>query len=204
MTLMEKIGIAGLFSCPLKYRERLTLAWQLAWPAVITDLSWSFTVYVLLEIKSQGAELAYLLPYLLLVAPWLVRRMMRRSYQGFRLKTLRDGLPAEMNYTESFKVMWLLSWRTSILTLAALFAISLFGRFLNVQLAELVPSTQDAPFVNAAGLSLLENTLALFLMPLVVPGMFAKRYEGFRVAAERITAPASASPTSSRKQTTRA
>lgn len=204
MGLLEKTGIAGLLTCPLRYAERLTLAWQLTWPAVVTDVIWSFTVYVLLEIKQQGAELLYLIPYLLVVAPWLVRRMMRRSYPQFRLKVLRDGLPAEMNYTESFKVMWLLSWRTSILTLGTLFGVSLFGRFLNVQLASMVPSSQDAPFINAAGLSLVENTLAFFLMPFVVPGMFAKRYQGFRVGVERITAAVSGSPTSSRKQTTKA
>ncbi|MFN7938106.1 MAG: hypothetical protein U0R19_32555 [Bryobacteraceae bacterium] len=200
---MESTGITGLWRCPLRYAERLGLAWQLTWPAVVTDVLWSFTVYVLLEVKTQGAELMYLIPYLLLVAPWLVRRMMRRSYPGFRLKVLRDGFPAEINYTESFKVMWLLSWRTSILTLGALFGGSFFLRYLNVQLATLVPSSAEAPFLNAAGLSVVENTLALFLMPLVVPGMFAKHYEGFRVAAERITPSASGSPTSSRRQTTK-
>jgi hypothetical protein len=99
--------------------------------------------------------------------------------------------------------MWLLSWRTSILTLGSLFAISLFLRYLNVQLATLVPSSQEAPFLNAAGLSVVENSLALFLMPFVVPGMLGKRYQGFRVAAEIVTASPSAVPTSSRRQTTK-
>lgn len=199
---MQKSALFRLWSCPLTYAERLTLAWQLTWPAVVTDVTWSFLMYILLGIKSQGAELLYLFPYLLLVAPWLVRRMVVRTYPTFRLRVFRDGFPAEMNYTESFKVMWLLSWRTSILTLGALFGISLFLRYLNVQLATLVPSSQQAPFLNAAGLSLVENSLALFLMPFVVPGMFAKHYQGFRIAAETITSP-SAAPTSSRKQTTR-
>jgi len=200
---MDKLGISALWRCPLTYVERLTLSWQLTWPAVVTDVIWSFTVYVLLEIESQGAELLYLIPYLLLIAPWLVRRMIRRSYPGFRLKILRDGLPAEMNFTESFKVMWLLSWRTSVLTLAALFGVSLFLRHLNVQLASLVPNSQEAPFFNAAGLSIVENTLAFFLMPVIVPGMLAKQYQGFRVSAERIMAAASGRPTGSRKQTTK-
>lgn len=200
---MDKSGISAWWRCPLTYVERLTLSWQLTWPAVVTDVLWSFTVYVLLELKSQGAELLYLIPYLLLVAPWLVRRMMRRVYPGFRLTIRRDGLPAEMNYTESFKVMWLLSWRTSVLTLGAIFCFSLFLRYLNVELAKLVPSSQDAPFFNAAGLSVLENGLAFFLMPLAVPGMFAKQYQGFRVGVERITAAVSGPPTASRKQTTK-
>lgn len=176
----------SLFTCPLSYRERLGMAWQLTLPAVLTDVIWSFIVYVALDVRAQGAELFYLVPYLLFIAPWLVRRMFRRSYPGFRLKTLRGPAEIHMGYTESFKVMWLLSWRTSILTLASLFGISLFGRFLSVQLSSLVPSSQEAPFINAAGLSLLENTLALFLLPLVMPGMFHKQYQGFRVAVETV------------------
>ncbi|MBL8177953.1 MAG: hypothetical protein JNK48_24965 [Bryobacterales bacterium] len=198
---MNFAEISGLWTCPLRYSERVALAWQLTWPAVVTDVIWSFTVYVLLEIQSQGAELLYIFPYLLLVAPWLVRRMIRKPYPAFRLKVLRDGFAAEMNYTESFKVMWLLIWRTSILTLGAIFVFSFFLRYLNVQLSSLVPRSQEAPFLNAAGLSILENTLALFLMPFVVPGMFAKRYQGFRVALDRITLSSSAPPTASRKQT---
>lgn len=188
----------------LSYRERMGLAWQLVWPAIALDVVWCVVVYSIYETIPPKAELLFAILYLLGVAPWLVRRMMRRKYPRFRLLTLVDGKETTMGYTESFKVMWLLSWRTSILTLAALFTGSFFLRFLNVQLATLVPSSAEAPFLNAAGLSVVENTLALFLMPLVAPGMFAKQYEGFRVAAERITASASGSPTSSRKQTTKA
>lgn len=173
--------------CQLTYLERMALAWQLTWPAVALDVCWSFLMYVVLGVESGGAEFAYLVPYLLFIAPYLVRRMMRRKYSGFRLKTVGDGGEIAMGYTESFKVMWLLSWRTSVLMLALLFLVSLFGRLLSVQLSTLVPSAKEAPLFNAVGLSIVENGAALILMPLVMPGMFRKQYQGFRVAAERLT-----------------
>lgn len=174
---------------PLTYRERLTLAWQLCWPAVAADFVWSFSVYVVLGVQKPGAEILYLIPYLLIVAPWLVRRMFRRSYPGFRLKVLVDGAETPIGYTESFKVMWLLSWRTGVLLLVLLFLVSLFGSLIQVPLASLVPKTEEAPFLNMFGVSVFENGAALFLMPLVMPGMFNKRYQGFRVAVERTGEP---------------
>lgn len=174
-----------LLECVLTFRERVTLAWQLTWPAVLCDFLWSFTVHVMLEVRSPGVEALYLVPYLLGIAPWLVRRMFRRAYPGFRLQTLDGGHEAPMGYTESFKVMWLLSWRTSVLMLALLLVVSLAGGLVHLQLASLVPSSTEAPFLNEVGLSIFENGAALFLMPLVMPGMFHKKYQGFRVAAVR-------------------
>ncbi|HUQ91168.1 MAG TPA: hypothetical protein VM120_05760 [Bryobacteraceae bacterium] len=169
----------------LTWGERLGLAWQLAWPAVVLDFIWSFVVHVILDVKSTGVDALYLVPYLLVIAPWLVRRMFRRTYPNFRLKTMIHGAPAPMGYTESFKVMWLLSWRTSVLMLVLLLLVSMALGLVHVQLATLVPSTEEAPFFNTVGLSVFENGAALLLMPLVIPGMFAKRYQGFRVMAER-------------------
>ncbi|MBV6433586.1 MAG: hypothetical protein IANPNBLG_03764 [Bryobacteraceae bacterium] len=174
-----------LLECVLTFRERLMLAWQLTWPAVVCDFLWSFTVRIMIEARSPGVEALYLVPYLLGIAPWLVRRMFRLSYPGFRLRTLEDGHEIPMGYTESFKVMWLLSWRTSVLMLVALLVVSLAGGLVHLQLASLVPSSTEAPFLNEVGLSIFENGAALFLMPLVMPGMFNKKYQGFRVAAVR-------------------
>lgn len=169
----------------LSYRERMGLAWQLVWPAIALDVVWCVVVYSIYETIPPKAELLFAILYLLGVAPWLVRRMMRRKYPRFRLLTLVDGKETTMGYTESFKVMWLLSWRSSVLMLLALFVVSLFGRFLSVQLSTLVPSAEQAPLFNAIGLSVVENGSALFLLPLVMPGMFHKQYQGFRVSAKR-------------------
>ncbi|MCS7023881.1 MAG: hypothetical protein NZV14_03690 [Bryobacteraceae bacterium] len=176
----------SLFRCVLTFRERMQLAWRLVWPAVVLDVIWSTVVYQIYGTIPPKAELLFVIFYLILIAPWLVRRMMRGRYAGFRLLTLVDGKEAPMGYTESFKVMWLLSWRTSVCMLLALFLLSLFGRFLSVQLSSLVPTAEEAPLFNAIGLSLLENGAALVLLPLVMPGMFHKQYQGFRVAAQRL------------------
>ncbi|MBL8231978.1 MAG: hypothetical protein JNL98_26015 [Bryobacterales bacterium] len=170
----------------LTYRERMGLAWQLVWPAIVLDVLWCFGVYLIYETIPPKAELLFVIIYLLAVAPWLVRRMMRGKYPGFRLLTLVDGKETAMGYTESFKVMWLLSWRSSVLMLVALFVVSLFGRFLSFQLSTLVPPAEEAPLFNAIGLSIVENGAALFLVPLVMPGMFHKQYQGFRVSAKRV------------------
>jgi hypothetical protein len=185
----------GLFSCPLTFGERYSLAWQLTWPLTLIDIGIAFIIHVVLDIHKPGAELVSEIPNLLIIAPWIVRLMMRRSYPGFRLKTLVNGTPAEMGYTESFKVMWLLSWRTEVLMLVLLLVVSFFLRFVNVQLASLVPSTEESPFLSALGLSLVLNAAALILMPFVIPGMFSKKYQGFRIVAERIAPqPLSAAP----------
>jgi hypothetical protein len=178
----------SLFSCPLTLSERYSLAWQLTWPLTLIDIGIAFIIHVILDIHKPGAELVSEIPNLLIIAPWIIRLMMRRSYPGFRLKTLVDGAPAQMGYTESFKVMWLLSWRTEMLMLVLLLVVSFFLRFVNVQLSSLVPSTEESPFLSALGLSLVLNAAALILMPFVIPGMFSKKYQGFRIVAERITA----------------
>ena len=176
----------GLFSCPLTLGERFSLSWQLTWPLALIDIGIAFVIHVILDIHKPGAELVSEIPNLLLIAPWIVRRTMRRSHPGFRLKTLIGGVPAQMGYTESFKVMWLLSWRTEILMILLLLVVSFFLRFVNVQLASLVPSTEESPFISSLGLTLVLNSAALVLLPFVMPGMFSKRYQGFRITAERI------------------
>lgn len=190
-----------LFSSVLTFSERLQLAWQLAWPAVVFDIFWSFLIHVVFNIHATGVELIYLIPYLLFVAPWLVRRMVRRRYEGFRLKTVFAEGEGEMGFSESFKAMWLLSWRTSVLMIGLLLVVSFFLQFLKVDLASLAPSSREAPFLNQAGVSIVENAAALLLMPLVLPGLFQKRFQGFRVIAERIPAvqPLRPSPARQRK-----
>lgn len=180
----------GFFSSILTYRERLGLSWRLVWPIFLLEILWAVIVHLMLELHKPGIELLPEIPSLFLISPYLVRRMMAAKHPGFRLHTLRDGVPAVMNYTESFKVLWLLMWRTEIVSLLLLLLISMFARFLNVQLSTLVPSAEAAPFFNAVGLSVVLNGAGLFLMPLVMPGMFHKHYNGFRIAATRVEAAA--------------
>jgi hypothetical protein len=178
----------GFFSSILTYRERLGLSWGLVWPIFMIEILWAVVTHLMLERHDPGIEFLPEIPSLFLISPYLIRRMMSAKHPGFRLTTLRYGEPAVMNYTESFKAMWLLMWRTEVVALLLVLLISMFARYLNVQLSTLVPSAKDAPFFNAVGTALVLNGAGLFLMPLVMPGMFHKRYQGFRITATRVEA----------------
>jgi hypothetical protein len=174
-----------LFRCSLSYREMLLLGWQLTWPAVGLDIVWSVITNVFLDMHDPALEAAFAIPYLLFLGPWLVRRMFSHPYAGFQLKTFRGGQPSVISHAEGFKIFWLLSWRVLLPMLVLLLVISFFLRFVQVELSTLVPSSKEAPLFNAVGLTLVENAAALILLPFVFPGMFAKRYQGFRVSVER-------------------
>ncbi len=183
---------AGLFRCELSYRERLRLAWELAWPLFLLDLAVIGVAYLIVGPKITDLYVAYALLALVIVNPFLVRRMAGLRYPGFRLAVLSDGAEAEMGYTESFKVAWLLGWRTEIFSYLLLFIVSPLAQLLPFQLSSLVPSTSDAPLLNIVGLSLFSVMAGLTLSPFIMPGMFSKQYQGFRFAALREASPRTA------------
>jgi len=75
-------------------------------------------------------------------------------------------------------VMWLLAWRSLVLALAALLALSLALRVTGLNSYRF--STQD-PVANSLGLSLVEDCSDLVLFPLLIPGVLRKGYRGFRL-----------------------
>jgi hypothetical protein len=190
----------SLFACELRFPERFQMAWQLTWPTLVVDTTWALLVHGAMGVESQGAMLAHEFLSLLVVAPWLVRRMVGLRYPAFRLKTLFADGEGKMSYTESFKVMWLLSWRTTALAMFLLLpVVAAAVKLTGINLTSLVPSG-GSEIVNQIGLSLVMNSASLVLLPLVIPGMFAKRYQGFRVVPERLSAAVAAAPSSSAKR----
>lgn len=183
---------ASLFRCGLSYREMLGMSWQLAWPSFLLYLAWTLVAQGVLDIGSGASEISFGIPYLLIIAPWLVRRMFRRSYVGFRLLAMREH-EIEMGHAESFKVMWLLNWRMLVPLMLLLLLLSSLLQFVKVDLASMVPKSSEAPILNSLGASFLETLAGLFLTPFVIPGMFAKRYDGFRIGIERLNRPNAAS-----------
>lgn len=184
------MDLAGLFRSELSYAERFRVAFQLAWPILLLDLSVIGLAYSIVGPKITDLYVAWALIALVVVYPFLVKRLVKLPYPGFRLKVLRDGEEAEMNYTESFKVAWLLGWRTEILSYILLFVVSPLAQLLPFQLSGMVPSTQEAPLLNLVGLSLFSVVTGLLLTPLVLPGAFSKQYQGFRFLPERVKASA--------------
>lgn len=169
----------------LTYREMLGLSWQLAWPAVALDTVWSLVVIGLFDADNPFLQTGSEILFLLFMGPWIVRRMFQRSYETFQLKSFRGGLPSVLGHAESFKACWLLIWRTTVATLVAGMISSAFLGLVKIPLSSLVPNSKEAPLFNAIGMSVVMNGVGLFLLPLVMPGMFAKRYQGFRLLAER-------------------
>ena len=180
----------NLLACDLNFSERYRMAWQLTWPTIVVDFAWALLVHGLLEVEGQGPMLVHEFFSLFLVAPFLVRRMVGLPYPGFRIKTLFADGEGRMGYTESFKVMWLLSWRTTVAAMFLLLpVVAALLKITGLNVQALAPSG-GSEAINQMGLSLVLNSASFVLMPLVIPGMFAKRYQGFRVVPERTTAAA--------------
>jgi hypothetical protein len=83
-----------------------------------------------------------------------------------------------LDYQQSFKVMWLLAWRSIPLALLALLVVSALFRVTGLKLPQ---GSLDDPLVNAFGLSTIDTVSSLVLYPLLIPGMLKKRYRGFHL-----------------------
>lgn len=180
----------NLLACDLSFSERYQMAWQVTWPTIAVDFAWAMLVHGLLEVEGQGPMLVHEFFSLFVVAPFLVRRMVALQYPGFRIKTLFADGEGRMGYSESFKVMWLLSWRTTVAAIFLLLpVVAAFLKVTGLDVQSLAPSA-GSEALNQIGLSLVLNSASFVLMPLIIPGMFTKRYQGFRVLPERASAAA--------------
>ncbi|MDX1978760.1 MAG: hypothetical protein SFV51_00725 [Bryobacteraceae bacterium] len=175
----------GLIRCDLSFGERFALAWRLAWRIALIDVAVLSVAFLFLGTRLNDVFVAYSLIATLVVYPFVVRQVIPRRYEQFRVRVLSDGEETEMDYTQSFKVAWLLGWRSELLVYALLLVISPLAQLLPFQLSSLVPKAQEAPWTNVVGLSLLMNLAGLILWPLVMPGMLSKRYNGFHLAVDR-------------------
>jgi hypothetical protein len=164
---------------PFPFRKRFRLAWELTWPFALIDLSVVLLLHGVLAVSGETGDAIWAVASFFLVSPWVIRRALRREYGGSRIVVLRGGAVSfGLGYQESLKVMWLLAWRSLVLALAALLAISLALRVTGLNSYRF--STQD-PVTNSLGLSLVEDGADLVLFPFLIPGMLRKRYRGFRL-----------------------
>jgi hypothetical protein len=159
--------------------ERFRLAWEIIWPFTLIDLAMVVVIHGVLDAQGALLDVIWGVVSFFLVAPWVVRRALKRK--GIVAVTNQVARPA-LNYQQSFKAMWLLSWRTIPLTFAALFLISLLLRVTGITLPRV--STED-PLVNSAGLSIADLVSSLVLYPLIIPSMLRKRYRGFHLEVRR-------------------
>lgn len=159
------------------------MAWELTWPLSIADLAAVLLFHGLLDVQGETADSAWALIAFFLVSPWVVRRALRKSYEGCKVSVQRpvedrNGQVATLKYQESLKVMWLLAWRTLILALGTLLITSLALKAAGLPSFHYV---SRGPLPDNLGLSAVDTISNLLFAPLLIPGMLRKRYRGFRL-----------------------
>ena len=171
----------------LPFRERWRMSWELTWPLALLDAAVVVVIHGVIEARSETLDSIWAVAAFFLASPWVVQRALARRYGARNVVVrTRDEERPRLNYTESFKVMWLLAWRTLPLALLAALAISGLLRLLRVPIT--VIDTQD-PLANALGLSVVDSVAGLVLTPLLIPGMLRKKYRGFRLELKEFIPP---------------
>jgi hypothetical protein len=177
----------------LAYRDKLRMAWELTWPMALIDLAVVIVLHGFLDVQGESADSIWAVAGFFGVSPWVVRRALNLKYGTMNI------LP-KLTYQQSLKEMWLLGWRTLVLSLAALVPVSLFLRALHLD----GNLTAESPLVNNVGLSLADAVSSLVFYPFLVTAMLRKRYRGFRLELVEVpSAPAQTSRPGVRKKTRR-
>ena len=160
----------------LSYRLRLRMAWELTWPLALLDFLLVFVFHGIFDTAAETWDSIWAVVSFLAVSPWVVRRALRRRYG--RLRVVVSGSPRALRYQESLKVMWLLAWRTLVLSLVSLLVISLVLRLAGLRSRAF---TNEDPLWNSLGLSAADAVSSLVFAPLLIPGMLRKRFKGFHL-----------------------
>ena len=160
------------------------MAWELTWPVAVIDAAVVFLIHGFFEASGESWDSIWVLASFFTVSPWVVRRALRREYCGFRVMVVRPNAVAEtLSYQESLKVMWLLAWRTLVLTLAAFLVLSLVLSRFKGDLSQNISSR--SPLVNSLGLSAGDALGSLLFSPILITGMLRKRYRGFHLEVRK-------------------
>src|SRR5258708_28798240 len=151
---------------------------ELGWPGC------SYLVYS--ESWYATAEAIHMVVAFFVIAPWACRRALALTSPSFHILTFGYGskTPKRISYLESFKVAWLLGWRSGVLGILLLLAISmvftqaktLFGIAFSDRI-----SGGGASASNALILTCLDFISNMLLIPLLVPSMLKKKYHGFHL-----------------------
>ena len=151
------------------------------------ELLWSCFSYVSYsESWYAAAEAIHMVLAFFVIAPWACRRALAFKYPEFRILTFGYGstTPKSISYLESFKVAWLLGWRSGVLGILLLLAISmvftqaktLFGMAFGGRV-----SGGGASPLNSLILTGFDFVSNMILIPLLIPGMLKKKYHGFHL-----------------------
>ncbi|MBZ5602672.1 MAG: hypothetical protein LAO79_10235 [Acidobacteriia bacterium] len=155
----------------LPFRERLRMAWELTWPAALIDFAVVVLIHGAFAAEGETADSLWALASFFTVAPWVVRRALRIQYGIWTIQP-------RLTYQQSLKAMWLLMWRTLVLSLAALLVVSFILRAAGIGTHAI---EEQGPLANNLGLSLADALSSLIFSPFLIPGMLRKRYRGFHL-----------------------
>jgi hypothetical protein len=178
----------------MNFRERYRWTWQYVWPMTAIELGWSCLSYLTYsESWYVAAEAIHMVLAFFVIAPWACRRALALKYPSFAILTFGYGstTPKRISYLESFKVAWLLGWRSGVLGILLLLAISmvftqaktLFGMAFSDRVSGGGVSASNALILT--GLDFVSN---IILIPLLIPSMLKKKYHGFHLERAGIQA----------------
>jgi hypothetical protein len=164
----------------LAFHQRFRMAWEFTWPMAAIDVLVVLLVHGAFESGGETWDSIWAVVSFIAVWPWVIRRALVRQYGGRKIAVKRPGAQysEKLRYQESLKVMWLLAWRTLVLSLVALLAVSLLLRLAGGRAFNL---STESPLVNGLGLSLVDAISNLLFLPLIIPGMLKKRFRGFQL-----------------------
>jgi len=80
----------------IRYGEAVRVGWLFAWRSYALSLLFAFIIYgIQLAVSAESQLLSLVifvvqaLMYLFLLSPWVVRMMVRKAFQGFRIRVVR-------------------------------------------------------------------------------------------------------------------
>jgi hypothetical protein len=158
----------------LSFRDRFRLAWELTWPLALMEVVVVVTIHGLLDAQGETLDSIWAVAAFFVASPWVIRR----AFRGRRIEAIRALETGPLAYQESLKVMWLLAWRSTVLMLLAVLALSGLLRLAGFSARDLAP---QGALANALGLSGVDAVVSLAFTPFLIPGMLRKKYRGFRL-----------------------
>jgi hypothetical protein len=163
----------------LPFRDRFRMAWEMTWPLAALDFAVILIIHGVLETQTETLDSVWAVVGFFAVSPWVIRRALARRYGNTRIVAVSNAedIP-RLTYQQSLKVMWLLAWRSTVLALAALLAISALLSVAGVHSRDL---PAQGPLVNALGLSLIDALTSIVFFPFLIPGMVRKKYRDFHL-----------------------
>ena len=132
----EPVKVEDVAYCPLTIGEQLRLAWAICWPCLALEvLLRPVFAYSKGKIGEHWILPLYLILGTFLLAPWVIRRVVRMDFPHFCLAVIDKDSPyfrREISYRECLSVLWLLMWRCTLVILFLELAFTAYSKLTGV------------------------------------------------------------------------